>query len=309
MGSRIRRKKFVRRVDLGVSAPYVQSCMKAGIEPKERFDLSSLRALGSTGAPLVPEGFRWILEQVKADLPVGSVSGGTDCCAAFVQSCPLLPVYAGELQCAALGAKLAAFDPDGRSIVGEVGELVITAPMPSMPLSLWNDPDGRRYQESYFDMYPGTWRHGDWIEITERGSAVIYGRSDSTLNRGGVRMGTSEFYRVVEEVPEVLDSLVIDLSGLGGDGRLLLFVVLREGAALDDGLRERISARLREELSPRHVPDEIHPIPEVPRTLNGKKLEVPIKRILTGTPLDEAVSAGAVANAASLEVFTRMSAS
>jgi acetoacetyl-CoA synthetase len=179
--------------------------------------------------------------------------------------------------------------------------------MPSMPLFLWNDPDGRRYHDSYFDVYPGVWRHGDWIKITERQSAVIYGRSDSTLNRGGVRMGTSEFYRVVEDVPEVLDSLVIDLSGLGEDGRLLLFVVLAEGASLDDALRQRISSRLREELSPRHVPDEIHAIPEVPRTLNGKKLEVPIKRILTGTPVDRAVSAGAVANAASLEFFTRLS--
>jgi acetoacetyl-CoA synthetase len=294
---------------LGVSAPYVQACMKAGVEPEERFDLGSLRALGSTGAPLVPEGFHWILEHVKSGLPIGSVSGGTDCCAAFVQSCPLLPIYAGELQCAALGAKLAAFDPEGRSIVGEVGELVITAPMPSMPLFLWNDADGRRYHDSYFDMYPGIWRHGDWIKITERGSAIIYGRSDSTLNRGGVRMGTSEFYRVVEDLPEVLDSLVIDLSGLGEDGRLLLFVVLAEGASLDDALRERISSRLRDDLSPRHVPDEIQAIPEVPRTLNGKKLEVPIKRILTGTPLDKALSAGAVANAASLEVFTRLSSS
>jgi acetoacetyl-CoA synthetase len=290
----------------GASAAYVQACMKAGIEPGERFDLGSLRALGSTGAPLPPEGFRWVLEHVKSGIPVGSVSGGTDCCAAFVQSCPLLPIYAGELQCAALGARLEAFDPAGRSVVGEVGELVLTAPMPSMPLYLWNDPDGRRYRDSYFDMYPGIWRHGDWIKITERGSAIIYGRSDSTLNRGGVRMGTSEFYRVVEDLPEVLDSLVVDLSGLGEDGRLLLFVVLAEGATLDDGLRARVSGRLREELSPRHVPDEVHAIPEVPRTLNGKKLEVPIKRILTGTPLEKAVSTGAVASTASLEFFSRL---
>jgi acetoacetyl-CoA synthetase len=290
----------------GVSAPYLQACTKAGVEPGQRFDLGSLRAVGSTGAPLAPEGFRWVLEHVKPDLPVGSVSGGTDCCAAFVQSCPLLPVYAGEIQCAALGARVEAFDPAGHSIVGEVGELVLTAPMPSMPLFLWNDPDGRRYHDSYFDVYPGVWRHGDWIKITERGTAVIYGRSDSTLNRGGVRMGTSEFYRVVEDLPGVLDSLVIDLSGLGEDGKLLLFVVLAEGTSLDDGLRQRISHRLREELSPRHVPDEMYAIPEVPRTLNGKKLEVPIKRILTGTPLEKALSAGAVANAASLEYFTHL---
>jgi acetoacetyl-CoA synthetase len=293
----------------GTSAPYLQACLKAGVEPGRRFDLGSLRGLGSTGAPLSPEGFRWVVGHVRRGMPVQSVSGGTDCCAAFVQSCPLLPIRSGELQCAALGAKLEAFDEAGRPLVDEVGELVITAPMPSMPLYLWNDPDGSRYRDSYFAMYRGVWRHGDWIRITERGSAVIYGRSDSTLNRGGVRMGTSEFYRVVEELPEVSDSLVIDLSGLGEDGRLLLFVVLAPGAALDDGLRRRIAGRLREELSPRHVPDEIQAIAEVPRTLNGKKLEVPVKRLLRGTPLEQAVSPGAVANAAALEAFTGGAAS
>ncbi len=287
----------------GTSAPYLLACAKGGIAPRRDFDLRALRAIGSTGAPLPPEGFRWVYESVKPDLLLGSVSGGTDVCTGFVASCPLLPVYAGEIQCRCLGAKVEAFDPEGRSLVDEVGELVLTAPMPSMPLHFWNDPDGRRYRESYFETYPGIWRHGDWIKITGRGSCVIYGRSDSTLNRSGVRMGTSEFYRVVEELPEVQDSLVIDTSRLGGEGRLLLFLVLRPGAHLDDALKERIGQQLRRELSPRHVPDEIQAIQEVPRTLNGKKLEVPVKRILTGTPPEKAVSAGAVANPDALRFF------
>jgi acetoacetyl-CoA synthetase len=298
--------RFARDIGItyfGTSAPYLLSCAKAGIEPGRDFDLGRLRAIGSTGAPLPPEGFRWVYEHVKRDLLLGSVSGGTDVCTGFVASCALLPVYAGEIQCRCLGAKVEAFDPAGHSLVDEVGELVVTAPLPSMPLHFWNDPDGRRYQESYFDMYPGVWRHGDWIKITRRGSCIIYGRSDSTLNRGGVRMGTSEFYRVVEELPEVQDSLVIDTSRLGGEGRLLLFVVLRPGAQLDDVLKGRIAQQLRRQLSPRHVPDEIHAVQEVPRTLNGKKLEVPVKRILTGTPPEKAVSAGAVANPDALRFF------
>jgi acetoacetyl-CoA synthetase len=280
----------------GTSAAYVLACMKAGIEPAGDVDLSRLRSIGSTGSPLPPEGFAWLYRHVAADVLVGSVSGGTDVCTAFVESCPLLPVYPGEIQCRALGAKVEAFDEQGRSVVGRVGELVITEPLPSMPLRFWNDPDGERYRDSYFSTWPGVWRHGDWIEITPRGSCVISGRSDSTLNRGGVRTGTAELYRVVEGLDEVVDSLVVDVSEPGGDGRLLLFVVLRPGVELDDGLRRRIEAALRAELSPRHVPDEIHAIAEVPRTLSGKKLEVPVKRVLTGTPLDEAVSEGALAN-------------
>jgi acetoacetyl-CoA synthetase len=280
----------------GTSAAYVLACMKAGIEPGRDADLSALHSIGSTGSPLPPEGFAWLYRHVAADVLVGSVSGGTDVCTAFVESCPLLPVYPGEIQCRALGAKVEAFDERGRPVVGQVGELVLTEPLPSMPLYLWNDPDGSRYRDSYFGVWPGVWRHGDWIEITPRGSCVISGRSDSTLNRGGVRMGTAEFYRVVERLDEVTDSLVVDVSDPGGEGRLLLFVVLRPGVELDDGLQERIRAAVRRELSPRHVPDEIRAITEVPRTLSGKKLEVPVKRVLTGTPLDRAVSEGALAN-------------
>jgi len=280
----------------GTSAAYVLGCSKAGIEPGRETDLSRVHSVGSTGSPLPPEGFAWLYEHVRRDMLVGSVSGGTDMCTAFVQSCPVLPVYAGELQCRALGAKVEAFDEQGRSVVGQVGELVVTEPLPSMPVCFWNDPDGERYRDSYFATYPGVWRHGDWIEITDRGSCIITGRSDSTLNRGGVRMGTSEFYRVVEGLDEVADSLVVDAGGPGGEGRLLLFVVLRPGSTLDGDLVERIRRTIRSELSPRHVPDEIHPVDDVPRTLNGKKLEVPVKRILAGVLPDKAVSEGALAN-------------
>ncbi len=287
----------------GTSAPYLLGCQKAGVEPARDADLGRLRAVGSTGAPLPPEGFEWVYEHVKRDLLLGSVSGGTDVCTAFILSCPLLPVRAGEIQCRGLGAKVEAYDPEGRSIVDEVGELVITEPMPSMPVGFWNDPDGRRYRASYFETYPGIWRHGDWIKITREGGCVVYGRSDSTLNRAGVRMGTSEFYRVVEDLPDVVDSLVVDTGELGKDGRLLLFVVLRAGAVLDAPLRDRIVAKIRRELSPRHVPNEIHAIAAVPRTLSGKKLEVPVKRILAGIAPDRAASVDALSNPEALGFF------
>jgi acetoacetyl-CoA synthetase len=280
----------------GTSAAYVLACMKAGVEPARVADLSALASIGSTGSPLPPEGFAWLYQHVGEDILVGSVSGGTDVCTAFVESCPWLPVHAGEIQCRGLGAKVEAFDEQGRSVLEEVGELVITEPLPSMPLFFWNDPDGDRYRDSYFSTWPGVWRHGDWVEITRRGSVIITGRSDSTLNRGGVRMGTSEFYRAVEGLDEVTDSLVVDVSEPGGEGRLLLFVVLRPGLELDGALEQRIRDAVRRELSPRHVPDEVHAIAEVPRTLSGKKLEVPVKRILTGVPLERAVSEGALAN-------------
>jgi acetoacetyl-CoA synthetase len=270
--------------------------MKAGVEPAREVDLSALHSIGSTGSPLPPEGFAWLYEHVAPDVLVGSTSGGTDVCTSFVTSCPLLPVYPGEIQCRSLGAKVESFDEHGRSVVGQVGELVVTEPLPSMPLFLWNDPDGERYRDSYFSTWPGVWRHGDWIEVTERGTCIISGRSDSTLNRGGVRMGTAEFYRVVEGLDEVTDSLVVDASDPGGEGRLLLFVVLRPGTELDDDLRGRLRAAVRSELSPRHVPDRIEAIAEVPRTLSGKKLEVPVKRVLSGVPLEKAVSEGALAN-------------
>ena len=287
----------------GTSAPYILSCMKAGIEPGREFNLSGLRAVGSTGAPLPPEGFRWAYDGVKKDLLLGSVSGGTDMCTAFVLSCPILPVHAGEIQCRGLGARVEAYDEQGHPIVGEVGELVVSEPLPSMPLFFWNDPDDRRYQESYFDMFPGVWRHGDWIKIARRGSCVIYGRSDSTLNRAGVRMGSSEFYRVVEDIPEIVDSLVVDTGQLGSEGRLLLFVVPRSGVSLDERLQARIREKLRQELSPRYVPDEMYAVSDIPRTLNDKKLEVPVKRILTGTPPEKAVSPDAISNPQSIHFF------
>jgi acetoacetyl-CoA synthetase len=291
----------------GTSAPFLLACRKAGVVPRDVADTSRLRGIGSTGAPLPPEGFRWVYEAVSDTAQLQSVSGGTDMCTGFVGASPLLPVYAGEIACRCLGAKVEAYDPSGRPLVGEVGELVITAPMPSMPVGFWNDPDGSRYREAYFDVFPGVWRHGDWITITERGSCIITGRSDATLNRGGVRMGTSEFYSVVEGLDEIVDSVVVHLEDPhGGPGELLLFVVLAEGASLDDDLRGRIATALRTNLSPRHIPDEIHQIRAVPRTLSAKKLEVPVKRILTGTPVESAAAKGALANPESLAAFERL---
>jgi acetoacetyl-CoA synthetase len=284
---------------LGTSASFIGACMKAGVEPPE---LPRLRSVGSTGSPLPVEGFEWVYRTLGPDIWLFSTSGGTDLCTAFVGGCPVLPVYAGELQARSLGAAVYAFDEAGRPTVGEVGELVITGPMPSMPLYFWNDPDGERYRASYFDVYPGVWRHGDWIKITERGTAVIYGRSDSTINRGGVRMGTSEIYSAVEGLPEVLDSLVVDV-----EGSMLLFVVLRPDAELDGDLTARIRTRLREYCSPRHVPDEIESIAEVPRTLSGKKLEVPVKKILTGADPAHAASRDSLANPAALDFFVERS--
>lgn len=287
----------------GTSAPYLQACAKATPAPSEIADLSKVRAIGSTGAPLPPESFDWVYERVKGDVALGSVSGGTDLCTAFVGSCPVLPVYSGELQCRCLGAKVEAWDGAGHAVDDDVGELVITEPMPSMPLRFWDDAGDERYRASYFATYPGVWRHGDWIRITDRNTAVIYGRSDATLNRAGVRMGTSEFYRVVESLPEVDDSLVVDTGWLGHDGRLHLFVVLAAGAELDDRLRAAIVKRLRTELSPRHVPDEIVAVPEIPRTLNGKKLEVPVRRILLGEAPDAVAAPDAMANPHALAAF------
>jgi acetoacetyl-CoA synthetase len=288
----------------GTSAPFLLSCRKAGLVPREIADLSRLRSVGSTGAPLPAEGFTWVYETVDSNVHLQSVSGGTDVCTGFVAASPLLPVYAGEIACRCLGSKVEAYDPAGRSVVGEVGELVVTAPMPSMPVRFWGDEDGSRYREAYFDVFPGVWRHGDWITISDRGSCVITGRSDATLNRGGVRLGTSEFYSVVEGLPEVLDSVVVHLEDpAGGAGDLLLFVVLADGATLDDALRARIARELRTNLSPRHLPDEIYQVAAVPRTLSNKKLEVPVKRILTGTPVDAAAAKGALANPESLAAF------
>jgi acetoacetyl-CoA synthetase len=289
----------------GTGAPYLLACAKAGLDPGREHDLSGLRGVGSTGSPLPPEGFRWVYRSVGSDLLLGSYSGGTDVCTGFVGPCPLLPVRAGVIAGSCLGARVEAYDPAGRPVTGEVGELVLTAPMPSMPVGFWNDPDGERYRASYFSPWPGVWRHGDWISMLPDGGCVIFGRSDATLNRGGVRMGTSEFYRVVEQLPEVADSLVVDTGQLGADGRLILYLVLADGSDLDDELTGRIKAALRTALSPRHVPDEIHQVPGIPRTLSGKKLEVPVRKILLGTPVADAADPDALANPEVLAWFGR----
>jgi acetoacetyl-CoA synthetase len=291
----------------GTSAPFLLACRKAGILPRAVADLSALRGVGSTGAPLPPEGFRWVYAAVGDRPQLQSLSGGTDVCTGFVGSAPLLPVYEGEIACRCLGARVEAYDPSGRPVIGQLGELVITAPMPSMPVGFWGDTDGSRYREAYFDVYPGVWRHGDWITITDRGTCMITGRSDATLNRGGVRLGTSEFYSVVEGLDEVVDSVVVHLEDAeGGAGELLLFVVLADGVTLDDALRAKIAKELRTALSPRHIPDEIYQVQAVPRTLSAKKLEVPVKKILTGTPADAAAAKGALANPESLTAFERL---
>ena len=283
----------------GTSAPFLLACRKAGITPRK-----ALRGVGSTGAPLPPEGWAWVYEAVGPDVRLVSLSGGTDVCTGFVGGVPLLPVRAGIITSRILGARVEAYDGAGRPVTGELGELVITAPMPSMPVGFWNDDDGSRFREAYFDVFPGVWRHGDWITIDPDGGCVITGRSDATLNRGGVRLGTAEFYSVVESLPEVADSLVVHLDKPGDpNGELLLFLVLADGADLDAALRARIAAELRGSLSPRHVPDAAYSVRAIPRTLSGKKLEVPVKRILTGTPVDAAAAKGALANPDSLTAF------
>ncbi len=298
-----------RTTYLGTSAPYLMACRRAGLAPGRDLDLSALRGVGSTGAPLPATGFRWVADAVSPSIPLGSLSGGTDLCTGFLGPSPLVPVWAGEISCRMLGARVEAFDEAGRSVMGQEGELVITAPMPSMPVGLWADADGSRLRAAYFDTYPGVWRHGDWLTITERGSCVISGRSDATLKRGGVRIGTAEFYGVVEALPEVADSLVVHLEDPGGGaGELLLFVVARDGRAVDDELCQRIARELRSELSPRHVPDEIVAVPAVPRTLSGKKLEVPVKRILLGMPPEAAASKDALADPRSLDPFEALAA-
>ena len=284
----------------GSGAPYLTACMKAGLRPAAEHDLSRLRGVGSTGSPLPPEGFDWAYAGIAVGAAdgfvLGSFSGGTDVCTGFVGPSPLLPVRTGIIAGPCLGAKVEAFNGAGEPVIGEVGELVLTEPLPSMPVGFWGDHTGERYRDAYFADFPGVWRHGDWIMILPDGGCVIYGRSDATLNRGGVRMGTSEFYRVVEDLPEVTDSLVIDTGTLGTEGKLVLYLVLAPGHSLTDELAARIKSVLRSALSPRHVPDEMHEVPGVPRTLSGKKLEVPVRKILTGTPLSEAADPDSLAN-------------
>jgi acetoacetyl-CoA synthetase len=295
----------------GAGAAFYANCMKAGLEPGRIAGLTSLRTLGSTGSPLPPEAYRWAYANVKREFWVLSIAGGTDLAGAFLTGLATLPVYEGEIQCRALGLKVEAWDDGGRPLLGEVGELVCTEPFPSMPLYFWNDPDGARYRESYFETYPGVWRHGDWLRLVARPDAVggiIYGRSDATINRHGIRMGTAELYRAVEAIPEVVDSLVVDLEYLGRASYMPLFVVLRDGVALDAALKARIDDAIRSALSARHVPNEILAIPEVPRTLSGKKMELPIKKLLLGHPLEKVAHADAMANPGSLAWFVEFAA-
>lgn len=287
----------------GFSAPFIMACRGAGLRPADTLGLRRLRGIGSTGAPLPDAGFRWVAEAV-GHLPVSNISGGTDVCSAFVGGAPVLPVRSGALACRQLGWRVESFDADGEPRRGADGELVITAPAPSMPVGFWGDDDRRRYRASYFDSFEGVWCHGDWITIFDDGSCAISGRSDATLNRGGVRLGTADFYAVIEEHGMIDDSLVVHLEDDdGGLGDLLAFVVLRDGQELTDELREGLRARLRAELSPRHVPDDIQAAPAVPRTISGKKLEVPVKRILLGAPASQVASASALQDPTSLRYF------
>ncbi len=290
----------------GTSASYLSACRNAGLNPGRDHDLSALRAVGSSGSPLSADGFWWVHDHVNSNVWLFSTSGGTDVCTAFVGGVPTLPVYAGEIQARALGANVEAWDEAGRAMIGEVGELVVTEPMPSMPIHLWGDADGSRLRESYFEMFPGVWRHGDWIEITARGSAVIYGRSDSTINRGGVRLGTSEIYRAVLAEDAIRDALVIDIPREQTDGWMPLFVRLRDGAVLDDQLLAAVRRRIQKECSPRHVPDEIYAVSRIPRNLAGKILEIPVKRILMGQPVGSVVNLDALPDPESLDFFIEL---
>ena len=288
----------------GVSAPFLMACRKAGLRPGDELDLSRIRHLGSTGAPLPVEGFEWVPDAVGAHIQVGSMSGGTDVCTGFVGTAPMLPIRAGEIGARMLGCNVQAFRPDGSECApGETGELVIVSPMPSMPTGFWGDDDGSRYSSAYFETFPGVWHHGDWITFHEDGSCVITGRSDATLNRGGVRLGTSDFYVVVDSMPEIADSVVVHLEDAEGDGagELILLVACAAGYSLDEGLVGRIRSALRSDLSPRHVPDVIEAVPVIPRTLSGKKLEVPIKRMLLGTPAGQAASKDSLADPEALD--------
>jgi len=295
----------------GAGAAYFHACLKAGVEPRKVAALVNLRTIGSSGSPLSAEGYHWLYESVKADLWVASISGGTDICGPFVAGLPTLPVNVGEIQCRALGAAVQAYSESGVPVLDQVGELVCERPMPSMPLYFWGDPHQKRYQESYFEMFTGPhgeriWRHGDWLKLSPRKgavSAVIYGRSDATINRQGVRMGTAELYTSVEAFPEILDSLVVDLEYLGRESYMALFIVLRENSSLTGELDRQIRAAIRQALSPRHVPNEILAVPSIPRTLTGKKLELPIKKLLLGHPLEKVLARDAIADPASLDWF------
>ncbi len=287
----------------GTSAPFIVACMKKGLNPRQDFDLSALRSIGSTGSPLPPEAFDYVYKNIKETVWLCSMSGGTDVCSAFVGGCSILPVYQGEIQCRGLGCSLHAYDEAGKPTIGEMGEMVIVEPMPSMPIYFWNDKGKQRYRSSYFEMYPNIWRHGDWIEITPRDGLIIYGRSDATLNRQGIRIGTSEIYSAVDKVKAVKDSLVVNLELEGGQHFMPLFVVLGEGIELEDDLRKTIKTTIRKTYTPRHVPDEIIEVDEIPYTISGKKMERPVKRILLGHPLEKAANIDSMKNPKALDFF------
>ncbi|WP_420812969.1 acetoacetate--CoA ligase [Peribacillus acanthi] len=291
----------------GTSAPFLHNSMKLGIKPSDRFDLSKLKSLSSTGAPLSGDGYKWVYENVKKDIWLSSSSGGTDVCSGFVGGVSNLPVRIGEIQGRSLGVHAEAFDEMGNPLINEVGELVITKPMPSMPLYFWNDEGNRRYLESYFDTYPGIWKHGDWIKIDDKGSCIIYGRSDSTINRSGVRTGTSDIYRVVEAIDEVMESLAIDMEVLGRDSSLLLFVVLKPETTLDNVLSDKIREQIKNQVSPRFIPDNIYQVNDLPKTLNGKKMEVPIRKMLLGFEFSKVVNPDSMSNPDSLQFFKDLS--
>lgn len=291
----------------GTSAPFLVSCMKAGISPKADFDLSHLRSIGSTGSPLPPEAYAWVYENIKSDLWLSSMAGGTDVCTAWVGGNPQLPVYQGEIQCRCLGCAMESWDEEGHAVPpGEVGEMVVTKPMPSMPVYFWGDTDGSKYQASYFEHYPGVWRHGDWIQITERGSLVILGRSDATLNRQGVRIGTAEIYRALDQISELRDTLIINLERPDGSDWMPLFVALNPDQMLTDELKTKIKTALRTAYTPRHVPDEILEIPDVPYTISGKKMETPVKKVLQRKPLDKAFNRDSMRNPEAMAFFIEM---
>ena len=279
---------------LGTSPAYLSTCAKRGVRPGMDHDLSRLRTLGVTGSTLPAPSYHWVAENVGQHVQIASITGGTDVVTAFAGSAPNVPVWPGEISAPYLGVALDALDPDGRSVRGAVGELVITEPMPSMPVSFWNDPDGTRYRDAYFGAYPGVWRHGDWVTITDRGSLVMHGRSDATLNRNGIRMGSADIYEAVEQIPEITEALVIGVEETDGGYWMPLFVTLQSGVSLDDALRARIRTAIREHASPRHVPDEVYAAPGIPHTRTGKKLEVPVKRMLQGTATGAAFDAGSV---------------
>jgi acetoacetyl-CoA synthetase len=290
----------------GTSAGFILANLKENIEPALHHAFSSLRSIGSTGSTLPPEGFNWIYKHVKKDIWLTSMSGGTDICSAFVGGNPLWPVYPGEIQCRALGCKLEAYNERGASVIDEVGEMVITAPMPSMPIYFWNDPDYKRYKESYFEMFPGVWRHGDWIEITPHNGIIIYGRADATLNRGGIRIGTSEIYRAVDKVSEVKDSLIVCIEKTGGEFWMPLFVVMKDGYQLTDEIKTKINTTIRNDYTSRHTPDEILAVQDIPYTISGKKTETPVKKILMGKSTAEVVNSGSLRNPESLNFFTAL---